>query len=152
MDGALQSIIGLEQETEISATYLPFSMAQLTIYGSLPATCYVHATRSAQTKQQAKYQLQITDQLGNVLIDIKDFTVRVLQTGVEQEKVEVHRYETIWEQLSLANKNSQMLAGPVLVIESENDSASALQKRFPDQNIIQANWGKKYQVKNKKSL
>ena len=77
MDGALQAAVGLLEDNQ--KLYLPFGIGQLDVMGILPNICYAYVTRtSAIDANLPKFEIQITDETGKVLVHIRDFIVRAL--------------------------------------------------------------------------
>ena len=81
LDGALQSVFGLFSLESDKQIFLPFSMGEITIFKSLPATCYVHVeTQTSETENTLlKFQLKIADTSGNICVLINDFVVRAFK-------------------------------------------------------------------------
>jgi hypothetical protein len=80
VDGALQTVSGLIGRVETSAPYLPFAIEELQILRSTAPSCYVHVEAAGSESQGnaevRKFNLQITNEQGLVLVKISNFCVR----------------------------------------------------------------------------
>ncbi|MCP4135959.1 MAG: SDR family NAD(P)-dependent oxidoreductase [bacterium] len=86
LDGALQAISGLKDESGSSAgtPYLPFALGEIEILKKIPETCYAHVTETTGETQNIgikKFNIQIVDGSGQLIVDIKDFSARALVEG-----------------------------------------------------------------------
>lgn len=80
LDGAFQSTIGLKEfiMTSKGEVFVPFSITELLIYGPLQNVCYVYVKPSERNRDKGicRFDLFITDEGGNVLIQIREYTMR----------------------------------------------------------------------------
>lgn len=74
LDGALQTTFSL-LDNENTHLYLPFSLGQLEVYGSLPKRCYVHTKKITDKNNIYKFNINVSDLEGNLLLKMIDFTV-----------------------------------------------------------------------------
>jgi 3-oxoacyl-(acyl-carrier-protein) synthase/acyl carrier protein len=94
MDGAFTSIMGLlaRVNLEEGQTYLPFELGELQILKPLPEICYAIAAfsdpRQAQDCWPKKVDIKITDESGEILVDIKDLSVRLLKMPGQESREE----------------------------------------------------------------
>jgi len=82
IDGALQTAAGLLGGVEPAAPHVPFALDEIAIVHPVPQTCYAYATL-ADTREQSrssirKFNIQILNESGDVVIDLKSLFVRVL--------------------------------------------------------------------------
>lgn len=91
MDGALQAVTGIQSKNEISTLYLPFSIGKLTITRQLPERCYVHASVSSETGNNKTFNIDITDEVGRVMVSIEDFLMREV-SPLEQSSRDMHYF------------------------------------------------------------
>ncbi|KAA1246068.1 SDR family NAD(P)-dependent oxidoreductase [Aquimarina sp. RZ0] len=103
LDSALQSCIGFTLgEEPPTDPPLPFSIKELTIYKNLPETvwCYVKRNNSGRTVDKVtRYDIDILDELGEVLVRFKDFVVLPLSNATKppaDTRKGVHFYSNIW--------------------------------------------------------
>ncbi|WP_129645085.1 SDR family NAD(P)-dependent oxidoreductase [Peristeroidobacter agariperforans] len=80
VDGALQTVSGLIGRVETSVPYLPFAIEEVQILRSTAPACYVHVEAAGAESQGnaevRKFNLQITNEQGLVLVKISKFCVR----------------------------------------------------------------------------
>ncbi|GFE86014.1 SDR family NAD(P)-dependent oxidoreductase [Steroidobacter agaridevorans] len=80
VDGALQTVSGLIGRVEASVPYLPFAIEEMQILRSTAPACYVHVEAAGSESQGnaevRKFNLQITNEHGLVLVKIGNFSVR----------------------------------------------------------------------------
>ncbi len=82
MDGALETVIGLLGDTA-GVPWLPFAMGELRIAGPLPRICFAHVRRSPG-REDATFDIRVTDETGAVLAAIAELAFRPLETAMEQ--------------------------------------------------------------------
>ncbi|MCB0212914.1 MAG: SDR family NAD(P)-dependent oxidoreductase [Anaerolineae bacterium] len=84
LDGALQSAVGWSLSrwpTEIMGPCLPFAIQALTIYRALPEQVYAYVRHSDRIEPDGSvitYDIDLTTDQGEICIQLKGFTVRVL--------------------------------------------------------------------------
>jgi acyl transferase domain-containing protein/NAD(P)-dependent dehydrogenase (short-subunit alcohol dehydrogenase family)/acyl carrier protein len=83
LDGALQSLIGVQQPGRTEhATYVPFSLEEAVIHGSVPARCWAHVMRvgaeQAGSSGAVKFDVRIADEAGEVKVELKGLLMRRL--------------------------------------------------------------------------
>ncbi|MEJ8302654.1 type I polyketide synthase [Saccharibacillus sacchari] len=83
IDGAFQSLIGLEKETKFEGQmFLPFSIGKITWNGTLDPSCYVHIRydefQAEENRLERKYQLAIANMEGKIIVQISDYLVRLV--------------------------------------------------------------------------
>jgi len=80
IDGALQTVAGLIGRVETAVPYLPFAIEEMQILRATAPSCYVHVeaagTESQGSAEVRKFNLQITNEQGLVLVRIGNFCVR----------------------------------------------------------------------------
>jgi len=88
-DGALQTLIGLLGEEEITRPWVPFSLGELELRGPLPRQCYAHAVllEPAEKRENAagpgvkRFDILLLDPAGEVLVGMKNFSARSIPLG-----------------------------------------------------------------------
>lgn len=89
IDGALQTVIGLVGIGQSEIAYLPFALDEVEIYGQLPTRCLVLAEIDSSEEVSAssikKYNIQIMNLNGDVVIKINNFYIRALAEEVVKD-------------------------------------------------------------------
>jgi polyketide synthase PksN len=91
VDGALQTVAGLVDQTESSVPYVPFAIDEIEIFRSLPHTCYAyveHGDLEGRSPDIKKFNIKITNEGGDILASIKNFYVRAFGK-VDTEQVDL---------------------------------------------------------------
>ena len=148
MDGALQTIYRLLHADH--QTYLPFSMGEIEIVRQYHKKVYAYVIKtSAPDAKLSTFQIQITDETGNVMVQVKDFIVRLLSVQPVEKKKNVFYYHPEWEQQALLNNASDTsLTGSIMVFDNEADLVQLFRERFPHQLIIHATPGDQFNKQN----
>ncbi|HIE00798.1 MAG TPA: alpha/beta fold hydrolase [Thiotrichaceae bacterium] len=126
MDGALQTVIGL-MGSSISGTPLPFALAEISLIKPLPEQCYAYVTLTPESHDLnvKKFHLWLVDDRGQVLLKLKDFSVRAPRT-IETTMY----YQSVWEpQISPIQTQAQSIS-QVLLFEHDETRYQALQARL----------------------
>ncbi|XOV79524.1 MAG: SDR family NAD(P)-dependent oxidoreductase [Aestuariibacter sp.] len=86
LDGALQSIVGITNSDSTDLPYLPFAIGQLDIMRPLSMSGYTFAEQVSEKRVSdiRKYNITVTDDVGQVLLSITDFCVRALPAPSSQ--------------------------------------------------------------------
>ena len=83
LDGALQTVAALISGVESQTPYLPFAIDEVEIIRPLPQTCYAYVEYSDPGKQDQKdikkFNIQLLNEDGVVLIQLKNFYARALR-------------------------------------------------------------------------
>ncbi|HEW98668.1 MAG TPA: alpha/beta fold hydrolase, partial [Beggiatoa sp.] len=141
MDGALQTVIGL-MGSSTSGTPLPFALAEVSLIKPLPEQCYAYVTLTPESRDLnvKKFHLWFVDDRGQVLVKLKDFSVRVPRT-VETTMY----YQSVWEpQISPIQTQAQSIS-QVLLFERDETRYQALQARLGCE-VIWVKPGERYQA------
>ena len=85
LDAALQSAIGVAESAGVAnengTVYLPFSLGSLSLHRPVTQKCYAYATAAAGGRAEADtfyYDIDLLDEHGTVLLEIRDFSMRAL--------------------------------------------------------------------------
>ncbi|MGT2650311.1 SDR family NAD(P)-dependent oxidoreductase [Streptococcus troglodytae] len=128
LDGSLQTVISLTgtldaSEQELS---LPYAIGKIRILRPFTARCYAHVTSSdiednAKDKVK-KYNIDIVDENGNLLIQISNFSLKVLQTQqVSNEKyIEDLYYIPEWKEEIIQKKSTGIEKDKVILLFDNN--------------------------------
>jgi polyketide synthase PksN len=116
-DGALQAVSGLI-ESQDNTVFLPYSIGEVEIIKHLNTNCYVYVTRITDTLEK-KYNIDIMDEKGNVILKVKDFLLRA--KNMKTSKMwSTKFYTSNWEK-KLLNSNEKEVLGTVLIFETGDD-------------------------------
>lgn len=79
LDGAIQTAFTLLIE-ESENLYLPFSIGKISVFKALPKLCKVYSViePGSQAAGSPKFQITMTDELGNIVLNIFNMTARAL--------------------------------------------------------------------------
>jgi len=128
MDGALQTVIGL-MGSSTSGTPLPFALAEVSLIKPLPEQCFSYVTLTPESRDLnvKKFHLWFVDDRGQVLLKLKDFSVRVPRKIETTAKM---YYKSVWEpQISPIQTQAQSIS-QVLLFERDETRYHALQARL----------------------
>ncbi|PKM94865.1 MAG: hypothetical protein CVU84_08035 [Firmicutes bacterium HGW-Firmicutes-1] len=137
MDGALQTVAGIGEDDK--TTYLPFALGEVEIIGDLVEECYVYTTLSKSEAKVKKFKVEILDNKGNVLVRIKDFSLRALvkeqkEKAIKEESETIH-YRVTWEESALDNhKTVDLVAKRFLVFDWGTKQFNSLKKKLSSKN------------------
>ncbi|PHF04952.1 DszB [Bacillus wiedmannii] len=113
LDGALQSVLGLEKSYEEGIIRLPYQIREISINGVIPKECYVYVK-----KNQDDYTLSIIDTNGTVLVNIEGFLLKNQHINKDNDIKELY-FQDIWEKRSLSSSTVEKLSGNILVFEDD---------------------------------
>jgi polyketide synthase PksN len=112
LDGALQTVIGLTASSgrQAGTPYLPFTMGEVEILKPLSEKCWGCATLADKGEpgehgeardDLKKFNVELADEQGQVLVRIRDFTMRAFQpaasTAIPGSKM---YFQGVWEEIS----------------------------------------------------
>ncbi len=116
MDGALQAIIGLIQNTSQNKMYLPFSLKRMDIWNSTPTSGYVHVLFCDMPKNEelVKFNITITDDKGNICVALQELVMRAIPSTwlknaatFQEQEVQSKKNKEISEEKTFQNSTSQ---------------------------------------------
>jgi hypothetical protein len=85
IDGALQTLVGLNGiDTGERNLDVPFAAEEVEIIHPLTKRCLVYVTRTSEDTSIKKVNIWIMDEMGNVLVKIKNFLVRKINKKTDQ--------------------------------------------------------------------
>ena len=165
LDGAVQSIISLLEHantpTQPGVPYVPFVLSEISILKPLTHKAYAHLTLDEGKKERddiKKINIDILDETGQVLIQMKDFsfkaisvedsTNKVVQPVSKQPIIEsktterllmgdnVVMYKPVWTQQKLLNKNNNLLsANCVVLFDNRADNKVVLEQAINNSSV-----------------
>lgn len=131
MDGAFQSAVGLTLLglSETSRQFVPFCLQEISIYRPLTQRCFVHVSTDIgldDDMEKVKFTLFITDESGNVLIEISDFVKRALkpkegEKNSDKKSEDNYYYQVYWKNTPLQSKKAIDVEGSVLLFLDDKD-------------------------------
>ncbi|MDM5187017.1 SDR family NAD(P)-dependent oxidoreductase [Bacillus sp. DX4.1] len=134
LDGALQTVMGLivNVEGEQELTYLPVSLGELEILQPLNEKCYAYVTwKEEQPAPKTKiktFMIQLVNEVGQVLVNIKDFSVAALQRKRSNTREsEVAYLHGVWKKNELKhNVKYAKVSGNILLFDTDNEMRNKL--------------------------
>ncbi len=142
MDGALQSVIALDQDTaEEKTPLLPFGLGCVELFKPLTRCCYVYTRLLPDKSGHAhvrKYDIQLLDEQGRILLELKSYSMRAIPTSEQaaggapaKSPAELMYYRPIWEPAPLEiNRISKRSLGTVLLFDLSDDLRKAFEDRM----------------------
>ena len=131
LDGALQTCICLLKDRE--SLYLPFSMDNLEIFDlKFTPACYIWAQiiPDSESHHLPKFNIQITNNSGTVLIQIKHFSLRAVH--LENKEPGIYYYHPEWVQEPLGKIPFQ---APLLMFNDDKKQVMFFKKSYPHLTI-----------------
>lgn len=151
MDGALQSIIGLNAN-EDSIAYVPFTLGEVELLGELKDTCYAHIIykENENTSTIRKYNIEIVDENGTILVKIKDFSCRAFSPSKEvaiAESKETIYLSSEWIEEELV-KEKEIIEKNILIFDKDEEIANKLKEKYKEEKVILIKQGEEYKKVN----
>ncbi|RKZ92367.1 MAG: hypothetical protein DRR19_04435 [Candidatus Parabeggiatoa sp. nov. 1] len=145
IDGTLQTVIGLTNQTDSNTSYLPFALGEVELLKPLPETCYAYV-RWANSADSAitKFHIEILDEKGGVLVRLKDFSVRAL-TAQAETPVTLY-YQNVWEPSVLPEQLGPFTPTSTVLLFDTDDSRYKSFKQSLKSEVILVTPGSNYQV------
>jgi amino acid adenylation domain-containing protein/thioester reductase-like protein len=131
LDGALQAVMGLEAES--AQQYLPFAIDKVELIGSLPDSCYVHVLKQVRQGQVQRYDIEVSDEQGKVVVRLKGFSVRVLTQAAATATLPLSSstlafYQPSWQNVPAKAATKQI--NQLLVIGANEHQSKSLQTKL----------------------
>ncbi|MBU8854953.1 amino acid adenylation domain-containing protein [Bacillus sp. FJAT-26377] len=153
LDGALQTaveLLGLS-ETISNESHMPFSVANINFVNPIiEDECYAYATlvgSSSSDQSIKKFNIMLLDKNGRLLVNFKDFTVRVIKAAKYDKELKYYRDEWIQEENKL-NINSQFKSN-ILIFDQNIDKYASLKSNMsPESRIVLVREGTGYKKIN----
>ena len=130
MDSVLQSCLGLELDKQDQVLSLPYSINEVNIYKELPESVWSYVCKSAgkEVKGTSRYDINILNETGEVLLSIDGFTMLPPQSsdtnnGLEKTSV-LQVYEYGWQEENLT-RISATDADQLLILAGGNTELGA---------------------------
>jgi acyl transferase domain-containing protein/enoyl-CoA hydratase/carnithine racemase len=132
MDAALQASIGLMMSLgDRKGALVPFALEELNIFGRCSSTMYalIRSSKEGPADKVRKLDIDLCDEAGNVCVQMKGFTSRVLEGKVDSVKtppaVETMILKPYWKEQEIRVQASAPVYGQHLVILCELEDISA---------------------------
>lgn len=81
MDGALHTISSLQNSGQLQPLSLPFGLEEVEILQPLVPVCYAYMKLTAADGRMKKYDITITDEMGRILVKMKQFSVKPVRSN-----------------------------------------------------------------------
>jgi len=155
LDAALQSIIVFIGNSYKASgiIFMPFAMGELEIIKPLTEKCFAYA-RLTDDKQEGSYHIKkfaidVTDYEGNVLVSIRDFSLRGLKTAPTVKKhpeaiVSMHYMKEKWVHMPLQKTNINSFNGNLLLFSDDETLFSKLRKNHTFSQVVLIKSGDTY--------
>lgn len=87
LDGALQTVMGLQiaQGRQQESLYLPFAVSKVELFAAIPDNCYVLVNLDITQQNTRYYDIQITNEAGEVIVVLKGLSARVLSPSKKHQ-------------------------------------------------------------------
>ncbi|KFE71838.1 SDR family NAD(P)-dependent oxidoreductase [Hyalangium minutum] len=142
VDAALHTLQGLtagESSNGEPQTLIPFSVAEVRVYGRLPARCFAYAQLRENNRESgvARFNMAILDESGQCLVLFKDFAARRLRVAHGPAAAPIHEaaplpasvpssgffYQPLWKEqpLPAVEAPSKPEGGTVLIFTHPQD-------------------------------
>jgi polyketide synthase PksN len=167
LNGIFQSVLGLmgNQDESNPVIFLPFALSEMRMLGPITKDCVAYVTPSSYSKKSQsstiqKFDITITDESGNILVTIDEFTLKAfyvnntVQETVDEVKelslsslnsdsiFENQYYTTEWYKTPY-NKNYQVLTkhiqGTIIIFDQDEElykEIKALLRKGNDTEVI----------------
>ncbi|UAW64147.1 non-ribosomal peptide synthetase [Mycoavidus sp. HKI] len=99
LDSAFQPCIRFCEEQDPSRTYIPYALAEITVFDGLPARFYSIATLKHIDDENAHFSIVMVDESGKLLVRVDDLMLRPIKTdrGAQAAAdVPFHLYRLDW--------------------------------------------------------
>ncbi|MGI6668749.1 MAG: SDR family NAD(P)-dependent oxidoreductase [Acetivibrionales bacterium] len=152
LDGALQTVIGLTagKHERQGVPYVPFSMGELDIAGSMGTVCYAYVKfKNGEPGSSAmKYDIYIADEEGYVNASIKDFTARALKQELPEIGSVAYRFR--WKRNELTQYIPEKLPeGSILIFDHDGRLRNLLAEKTGNERIVLVKPGDVYKCLDK---
>ncbi|PKM94960.1 MAG: hypothetical protein CVU84_08530 [Firmicutes bacterium HGW-Firmicutes-1] len=146
MDGAFQTIAALVDERDATA-YLPFALGEIEIIRNLKEKCYAYTTLVSETFNIKKYNIDVVDEEGMLLLRFKDFSLRGVQM-IHQADVaaqsETLYYSCHWEQRALIEVEEKVTLESILLFDQDENLYKVLKETHRERKITLVKVGASY--------
>ncbi|MGW8956313.1 SDR family NAD(P)-dependent oxidoreductase [Paenibacillus sp. NPDC055715] len=145
MDGALQSVLALVGGNGSKQAYLPFSMGEVELLAPMTETGYAYA-RVAEGGNLRAFDIDITDEWGQPLVKIKDFTIA--GTGgslTEPKSTDILYWHHEWRESAAYAGENQSVFEDIVIFSNDEGLEEKLESRTTshDGRVIRVRQGEK---------
>lgn len=130
LDGILHSAFVLIKDDD--SLYLPISIGDIEVYASLPATCFSYVNKISHSESEAVFHIQVMDDVGNQLINIKNF---VVHKAIKPER-KIYFYHPIWSQSKITLSDHASFRDPIVVWDDTGKLIKSLREEHSNQQFI----------------
>lgn len=128
--------------------HIPFALGEIKIFQKLTTRCYSYAEIVPETVGKLsgakRFNIYILDEEGNVLISIKDFTIREITKEKKESNIEI--FTEIWEEFATTNTEVKQIRNILHFGDHSSDLIDGIRKKHVEiDNIINVRGGKSYQ-------
>lgn len=104
IDGALETVVALVDRlgSNYEKLSLPYALSSIEQYGVVPDNCYSYARLVQEDESTRKFDVDIVDEDGNIIVQMKGFALKVLSLSNQNEmESKVFYYTNEWKQKEL---------------------------------------------------
>ncbi|HIJ54487.1 MAG TPA: SDR family NAD(P)-dependent oxidoreductase [Deltaproteobacteria bacterium] len=148
MDGALQTVGALMSSSTIGTPHVPFALGEVIWIRPLTEKCYAHVTSAEYSVDPnlKKFDIDITNEDGQVLVRMKDLSIRAL--GPSEDKYETMYFSGQWESSpSNTPPATQFLYGNLLLLDTDETRQNALCEQLKT-DVLLVKPGKSFRMIN----
>ena len=113
LDAAFQSIVAIIEHTGEAVPYVPVSIEEVNFYRSPGNRCWSYAQITETHASSIKSDLQIIDDFGNVLVELKGLSCQAISKEQKQDQ-DNWFYEWQWETFDEAAADQEAIGGWVV--------------------------------------
>jgi acyl transferase domain-containing protein/acyl carrier protein len=146
--------IGSGQAAGNNLPYLPFTYGKVKVYSPIPARCYsyIHPLVRQEDPEIIKYQVEILDETGKLVVEIQDFAmkkVRDIKGRIQELSGQKELfYRTVWMPETLKPGKASASTGDVLIFKDTKGISEKIASHFSDQGrtVVLVELGTEFQT------
>ncbi|XBX10227.1 SDR family NAD(P)-dependent oxidoreductase [Enterocloster clostridioformis] len=138
LDGALQAVTVWDAKVNGIRKYprVPYTVRQVSVFRPLPSRCYAIATRSADGQDLEKYDLELVDEAGRMLVSIREYYPRELYQQKSSDHSDKMLVSTILKQKELPYAQIVPESKNYLVFDLDETFTALLKNKYRNLNIV----------------
>jgi len=150
LDGALQAVTVWDGKVNGIREYprVPYTVRQVTVFRPLPSRCYAIATRSADGQDLEKYDLELVDEAGRLLVSIREYYPRELYQQKSSDHSEKLLVSTALKEKEVTSVQTVDISKNYLVFDLDEAFTTRLKKKYSNLNIVLVLPGTQFLQKN----
>ncbi len=133
LDGALQTIAVLGRGQGLGLP-VPFALREVR-FGELGANCYAHVRRGVEENGLLRFDIDLLNDLGQVLVELNGLAMRALAVESSAEHDEPIYVRPTWRKTPLGAIPTQ-LSGRLLLFDSDEEMANEISRVYPGLDVV----------------